>query len=427
MDEPEPTPAGEPDEARNGTTIGPRTRTENEPEAPAEDLDQLRAERDRLLAERDRLRQAERDPSAPTTAPSRRRLLVIAGAAVAAALAAPVGFALVDGDGSPPRRPSRSRPRSEARVPPPVDLPARPRLRQLATLTGHQGEIGTFRFSPDGTTLASIEALDGVLRLWDITTHEERAEPVESSLVLFTSVAFSPDGQTVATGADDRVQFWDAATLRPQGDEIADRDDPFLSFEAVAFSPNGDLIATSGSMDDQVRFYDPATRRSLGRPLEQGRATQLVFSPDGRTLAGVGWSGMDGVHLWDVESRSQRPQPPMNLNGPPGTMVFSPDSATLALVDYDQILLVDPATGTENAPGLRPGGTSITDVAYSTDGATLLTADYGSLQTWDASTHAHRGSVDTSETFARFALSPDGRTLATRTFQDTTIKLWRLE
>lgn len=282
MDERGPSPEDVRDASSGAGHTGPDDgKPTTEADAGVEELGRLRAERDRLLAERERLRHElggppphpprippepqpripakplPRTPAKPLP-PSRRRLLIGAGAAVAvAAVAVPTGIALFGGDSDggkdtahgKPGKDTRSPSPAPPRTPPPIAIPARPRLRPLATLEGHKGEIGTLRFSPDGKTLASSEAQDGVLRLWDVATHEQRAKALLSSLVIFKGVAFSPDGRTVATGHESRAQFWDAATLRPHGKEIAQHDDPLLSFETIAFSPDGGLfcrcVATS--------------------------------------------------------------------------------------------------------------------------------------------------------------------------------------
>jgi WD40 repeat protein len=75
-----------------------------------------------------------------------------------------------------------------------------------------------------------------------------------------SSVAFSPDGQRIVSGSDDKsVRVWDAATGQPLGDPLTGHTGTVSS---VAFSPDGHRIA-SGSKDKTVRLWptypDPAS------------------------------------------------------------------------------------------------------------------------------------------------------------------------
>jgi Trypsin-like peptidase domain/WD domain, G-beta repeat len=77
----------------------------------------------------------------------------------------------------------------------------------LATLTGHSDYVFSVAFSPDGRTLAS-GSRDNTIKLWDVPSQRQIATLTGHSNYVF-SVAFSPDGQTLASGsADKTIKLW---------------------------------------------------------------------------------------------------------------------------------------------------------------------------------------------------------------------------
>ena len=106
-----------------------------------------------------------------------------------------------------------------------------------AVLEGHTHWVGAVAFSPDGATLASQSGWDGLVRLWDVSTHRTVAT-IENTRG-GSAIAFSPDGATLACASGPLVKLWDVGT-RVRIDSLAHRD----WVQAVAFSPDGGTLAT---------------------------------------------------------------------------------------------------------------------------------------------------------------------------------------
>ena len=169
---------------------------------------------------------------------------------------------------------------------------------------------------------------DGTLLLWDVATHRPIGNPLGNlPLGWVPSVAFSPDGKTLASGGNFGVWLWDVATHRKIGSPLGDG-----WAGSVAFSPDGKTLAISGY---GVRLWDVATRQPIGKPLTgiTGLVNSVAFSPDGKTLASGSADGT--VRLWDVATRQQIGNPLTSDAGPAYSLAFSQDGKTLAVGSGD--------------------------------------------------------------------------------------------
>ncbi|QTE03007.1 translocation protein TolB [Streptomyces cyanogenus] len=295
-------------------------------------------------------------------------------------------------------------------------------------LTGHTGSVESVAFSPDGHTLAS-GGVDGV-RLWDTATGKARAILKTSGSV--ESVAFSPDGHTLASGEsegkgqpfDGEVLLWDTATGKPRTALKTPS-----AVESVAFSRDGHTLA-SGGVDARVRLWDTATGK-LRTTLEGHTHTveSVAFSPDGHTLAssesgGKGEQSDGKVLLWDAAKGKLRTTLKAHIGGAEA-VAFSRDGHTLASGGADaKVRLWDTATGKLRTT-LKGHTDTVMGVAFSPDGHTLASGGGDQkVLLWDPATGRLRATLKGhTDIVESVAFSPDGRTLAS-TGDDKTVRLW---
>ena len=247
-------------------------------------------------------------------------------------------------------------------------------VQGLRTIQEHAPPVLSVAFSPSGDSFVS-GGIDWSLRLWDVRTREirQRFEGYAAS------VAFSPDGSMLASGAlfpDSRryfaqladaytpVRLWDADT----GKFLRELKSHKGAVVSVAFSPDGDLLA-SGSYDKTICLWDTRTGDNL--ITFQGHTDEIysvAFSPDGRTLASGSldktvrlWDVQSGVNLYTLGAHTKQVR----------SVEFSPDGTLLASGGLDKtIRLWQPQTG--QALRTLKGYTGwVTCLAFSPDGSVL--------------------------------------------------------
>jgi len=296
---------------------------------------------------------------------------------------------------------------------------ARPGIAVLPTLD----VVNSVAFSPDGKTLADGD-VSGNVQLWDVATRRQTSAIPSPAGPSGVAAVFSPDGRTLVIGSyDGSVRFWDVATRQQAGGPLTSHN----GGTSMAISRDGKTLA-GGFGDGSIRLWDVATRRPIGGPLtgHNGRVNSVAFSPDGKTLA-TGNSNGSAV-LWDVAAHRPIGGPLISQDGWVTSVAFSPDGKTLAGGFGDGwVRLWDVATS-RPIRGPFVGHNGGTSVAFSPDGKTLAGGfGDGSIRLWDVATSRPIGGPFTGHTEAvnSVAFSPGGTTLASGS-SDLTVRFWNV-
>ncbi|KAJ6574321.1 hypothetical protein B0H19DRAFT_985970, partial [Mycena capillaripes] len=290
-------------------------------------------------------------------------------------------------------------------------------------LQGHGNSVQSVAFSPDGQRIASGSS-DKTVRIWDAATGTAIGEPLQGHDDSVQSVAFSPDGRRIVSGSCDKtVRIWDAATGAAIGEPLQGHDD---RVQSVAFSPDGQRIA-SGSSDKTVRIWDAATGAAIGELLQghDNWVRSVAFSPDGQHIV----SGSDDktVRIWDAATGAAIGEPLQGHHDRVQSVAFSPDGQRIVSGSCDKTVRIwDAATGAAIGEPLQGHDDWVQSVAFSPDGRRIVSgSDDKMVRIWDAATGAaigeplqgHDGWV------LSVAFSLDGQHIISGS-HDKTVRIW---
>lgn len=248
---------------------------------------------------------------------------------------------------------------------------------QLANQVGQPTAEWRLVISADGSTIAAGMPADqeASIQIWDTESGSSIAS-VKPKHTGFDSVfVISPDGARLASGGRDGSIF---VVDTKTGRDLMRLTEHTDTINALVFSPDGNRLASSGR-DGKILVWDVGSKDLLLTLTDE--CGYLAFSPDGKTLASVG----RGIRLWDIETGGLTTLTTYEGIGV-RALVFSPDSETLVTGGFDlrawnvkagsRIIDHSPYVAANN---LR----LIQTLAFSPDGKTIAVGDWEGILLWN--------------------------------------------
>lgn len=275
----------------------------------------------------------------------------------------------------------------------------------------HDDGIKNLAFSPDGQRLATA-SWDQTARVWTAATGEPVGEPMRHQSAVQTA-CFSPDGKKVVTGcALGKVQVWEAETGKATGTVIEQQD-----VGVIRYSPNGKIILTA-SGDGHSGRWDAETGELLGWPMRHRDIVEVAkFGADAREIMTVAFFSKT-AQLWRYRNTRSVVQ---RIGRGESVLLdarFSSDSKLVATASVDTARVWEAVTGRAAGPPLPH---KCANVHFMPGGEVLATASRigeteGKVAFWNFRTGQPVGqSIALPGEVSTCAFSPDGKLVLTIT------------
>lgn len=292
-------------------------------------------------------------------------------------------------------------------------------------LGNHTVIVARLSFSPDEQTLATFD-LNGRLSLWNV----QQGQRVDAFQIYRNAIRSADlnvaQQRVIAGGGDGALYLWALDEESPASsqpaliDRIASHE---YNIAAVAFSPDGETFA-SGDTGRTILLHNLRTKRHQALLGHQSNIVALKFSADGQWLASGSGDGTIGV--WSAHN-GQRYHTLRGHTNAVTFCCFSPDDAQIASSSLDLTVCLWDAKRGKLRHQLRGHTNVVQSVAFSADGQRVISSSFDqTLRVWDTETGQLLATWPTpNTTIISLSMHPNGRLLAAGA-QDQRIYLWEL-
>ena len=297
-----------------------------------------------------------------------------------------------------------------------------PELHLVRAVPAHAGGVPDVAYSPDGARLATIGA-DGLVKVWDANSGDLLQTLDGGTGRPGSSVAFSPDGRSLAAAWVTQVVVWDLSSGRVvatlSGQSVGATVGYNLGVGQISFSPDGAHLAVA-NMDGAPKIWELATGQAvLSLPGESLPIKAMVYGPDGRHLATGGDEGL--VRVWDAGNGAELST--LALGGIIHSVCFSADGMRLAAASEDGSVTIWEANTGQPLLSL-PRLSGLYDLAFLPDGRLATAGQDGATRVWDSLTGQQLLTLaGSTSTVIGVAASPDGSRIATGAY-DGSLRIW---